>query len=76
MICQICGFDFGAFYGKELEGRIHVHHLKPLSEIGKEYEVDAEKDLIPICANCHLAIHSKKPVYTPDEIKKMIKKDY
>lgn len=27
-VCQIYGFDFGAFYGEEMEGKIHVHHLK------------------------------------------------
>lgn len=74
VVCEICGFDFGEFYGEELEGRIHVHHLKPLHEIGKEYEIDAINELIPICPNCDLVIHSKEPAYTPNEVKKMIKK--
>lgn len=74
VVCQICGFDFGAFYGDEVKGRIHVHHLKPLHEIGEEYEVDAVNDLIPVCPNCHLVIHSKEPAYTVQEIKKMILK--
>ncbi len=73
-VCQICGFDFGAFYGKEVEGKIHVHHVKPLYEIGDGYEVNAISDLIPICPNCHLVIHSKEPAYTPQQIKKMLKK--
>lgn len=73
IVCQICDFDFGAFYGEELEGKIHVHHLKPLHEIGEDYEVDAIKDLIPICPNCHLVIHSKEPAYTPQEIKNMLR---
>lgn len=72
-VCQICDFDFGAFYGEEMEGKIHVHHLKPLYEIGEGYEVDAINDLIPICPNCHLVIHTKEPAYTPEEIKKMTK---
>lgn len=74
VVCEICGFDFGEFYGEELEGRIHVHHLKPLHEIGEEYEIDAINELIPICPNCHLVIHSKEPAYNPNEVKKMIKK--
>lgn len=73
IVCQICDFDFGAFYGKELEGKIHVHHLKPLYEIGEGYEVNAINDLIPICPNCHLVIHSKEPAYTPQEIKNMLR---
>lgn len=72
-VCQICDFDFGAFYGEEMEGKIHVHHLKPLYEIGQGYEVDAINDLIPICPNCHLVVHSKEPAYTPEEIKNMLK---
>ncbi len=32
--CCICGFSFGAVYGKVAEGYIHVHHLHPLSEVG------------------------------------------
>lgn len=38
--CCICGFIFGAVYGPEAEGYIHIHHIKPLSEIGGEYVVD------------------------------------
>ncbi|SFC98944.1 hypothetical protein [Clostridium uliginosum] len=34
---------------------------------------DAINDLIPICPNCHLVIHTKEPSYTPQEIKKMLK---
>lgn len=74
IICQICGFDFGSFYGKEVERLINVHHLKPLHEIGEEYEIDAINDLIPIRPNCHLVVHSRELAYTPDEVKKMIKK--
>lgn len=55
--CLVCGFRFGAVYGSLAEGFIHVHHVKPLSEIGKEYEVDPIADLKPVCANCHAIIH-------------------
>ena len=57
MRCAICRFDFGEFYGPEAEGFIHVHHIKPLNEIGKRYEVDPIKDLLPLCPNCHAFIH-------------------
>lgn len=55
--CVVCGFRFGEAYGKFAEGFIHVHHIKPLSEIREEYEVDPIRDLRPLCANCHAAIH-------------------
>jgi hypothetical protein len=49
--CVVCGFRFGAVYGTLAEGFIHVHHVRPLSEIGEEYEVDPIEDLRPVCAN-------------------------
>lgn len=70
--CVICGFDSGEFYGDEFKDKIHVHHIKPLSEIKDEYIVDAINDLIPVCPNCHMILHSNGRVYTPDEIKKIL----
>lgn len=55
--CKACGFDFGGFYGEHGRGFIHVHHLKPLSEIGEAYEVNPKTDLVPLCPNCHAMIH-------------------
>ncbi|MBT2663056.1 HNH endonuclease [Bacillus sp. ISL-45] len=72
--CSVCGFDFAKFYGDEFEGKIHVHHLRALSEVNEEYEVDPIIDLRPVCPNCHLALHSKvgdKP-YTIEELKEKI----
>lgn len=72
-MCQICGFDFGKVYGPKFAGKIEVHHIIPLSEIREDYTVDPIHDLIPVCANCHTALHSKKNgVYTPKELKMMI----
>lgn len=69
-VCQICGFDFAFTYGSQFEGLIHVHHLTPLSNQGAEHTVRPEEDLIPVCPNCHMALHSKKDgVYTPEELK-------
>lgn len=68
--CAICGFDFGEVYGEKFEGKIHVHHIKPLNEIDKAYVVNPEKDLIPVCPNCHLILHSKVGgTYTPEEVR-------
>ncbi len=55
--CCVCGFDFKEFYGEIGSGFIEVHHLKPLSEINKEYKVDPIKDLRPVCPNCHSMLH-------------------
>lgn len=55
--CFFCGFDYGQKYGDAYAGFIHVHHIVPLSEINKEYEVQPENDLVPVCPNCHAVIH-------------------
>lgn len=74
-ICLICGFDFGLVYGADFQGKIHVHHIKPLAEIDAEYEIDPVGDLMPICPNCHFALHSKggNSVYTVEELKEKIR---
>ena len=72
--CEICGFDFGEFYGKDFSDKIHIHHVIEISSIGKEYKINPVTDLIPVCPNCHMIIHSKKPAYQPNEIKQFIEK--
>lgn len=70
--CKVCGFDFGKAYGAAFTGKIEVHHIKPVSEIGAEYVVDPLRDLIPVCPNCHRMLHSKADgVYTVEELKAM-----
>jgi 5-methylcytosine-specific restriction enzyme A len=71
--CAICGMDFRATYGAEADGLIHVHHLKPLNDIGHSYEVDPIHDLLPVCPNCHSVIHSRGGLRSPEEVKAMLK---
>lgn len=52
---------------------IEVHHIVPVHERKEEYVVDPIKDLIPLCSNCHSMIHRRNPVYSPDELKSMLK---
>jgi putative restriction endonuclease len=66
--CAICGFSFGETYGKVAEGYIHVHHLRPLSEIGGEYTVDPVEDLRPVCPNCHAVLHRRIPAFSIEEV--------
>jgi hypothetical protein len=73
--CAVCGFDFGTFYGDEFAGKIHIHHVTPLYLIDETYEINPLTDLIPVCPNCHMALHSKPGgVYTVDELKDIIAK--
>lgn len=72
--CIICGFDFGSVYGAEFAGFIHVHHLRPLSEIGEDYEVDALEDLCPVCPNCHAVIHHGGRLRSVEEVREFLAK--
>lgn len=66
--CKGCGIDFVERYGSIGKEFIHVHHLKLLSEIGKQYKVDPIKDLIPVCPNCHAMIHRRTPTLSIKEL--------
>jgi hypothetical protein len=70
--CWICGFRFGAVYGPEAEGYIHVHHIRPLSEVGGEYVVDPVKDLRPVCPNCHAVLHLDGRCRSLEELRQML----
>lgn len=70
--CCVCGFNFSATYGKAAEGFIHVHHLRPLADIGEEYTVDPIADLRPVCPNCHAVIHKRVPAYSIEEVRKFM----
>ncbi|MBC7821057.1 MAG: HNH endonuclease [Planctomycetaceae bacterium] len=70
--CCICGFSFGAVYGPEAEGLIHVHHLRPLAEIGGEYAVDPVEDLRPVCPNCHAILHLGGRCRTIEEVRQLL----
>ena len=70
--CVCCGFNFQKKYGDIGQDFIHVHHVRLLSEIRKEYRVNPKEDLRPVCPNCHAMIHRKVPPFSVEEIKKMI----
>ena len=70
-----CGFNYEDFYGDYGKDYIEVHHIKPLSQNSEEVEINPEKDLIVLCANCHRMIHRKRNnVLTLDELKNLINK--
>ncbi len=70
--CLVCGKDFEEQYGSIGKGFIHIHHLTPISSIGKEYELNVDKDLAPVCPNCHYMLHRKDPPYTIKELQGML----
>lgn len=69
--CVICTTNLEEIYGAAAEGLIHVHHLRPLSEIKAEYKIDPIKDLSPVCPNCHAVLHRRIPAFTIEEVRAM-----
>lgn len=67
--CFVCGFDFEKAYGEIGKNYIHVHHLKSLSQIRKQYKINPIKDLRPVCPNCHAMIHRYQVAMDIDVLK-------
>jgi hypothetical protein len=74
--CKICGFDFGQAYGPLGEDYCQVHHIVPLSEVGRGHKVDPRCDLIPVCANCHAMLHRSQPALKPSELRSRLDRTY
>jgi 5-methylcytosine-specific restriction protein A len=72
--CAVCEFDFEQVFGELGRGFIHVHHLKPLSEIRQEYEIDPLDDLRPICPNCHAMIHRNPQMMSIEDLKRLVQR--
>jgi len=71
--CKACDFDFLETYGDVGKGFIEVHHKKPLFSLDEEVNVNAETDLVPVCANCHRMIHRKKnAILTVEELRALL----
>ena len=62
--CSVCDFEGKSQYGAIGDGVIHVHHVVPVAEMKREYQLDAIRDLRPVCPNCHAVIHSTRPALT------------
>lgn len=72
--CAACGLCLADVYGDAAEGLIHVHHLRQLASITRQYQVDPIADLRPVCPNCHAVIHSRRPLpYSIEEVAAMLK---
>ncbi len=70
--CAVCSFDFGKTYGKIGEGFIHVHHLKEISTVAREYEIDPIEDLRPVCPNCHAMLHTRRPALFIEALRQIV----
>ncbi len=71
--CKVCKMSFEDTYGEIGKEFIHVHHIKPLAGIAKEYKLNPEKDLIPVCPNCHAMLHTYDPPLSVEELQNKLR---
>ncbi|MBF0558293.1 MAG: HNH endonuclease [Nitrospirae bacterium] len=70
--CSVCKMTFERTYGALGHDFIHVHHLTPIAAMRREYIIDPEAHLRPVCPNCHAMIHRRNPPYTIDELREIM----
>lgn len=69
-ICCVCSCDLAQLYGKGFENLIEVHHKNPIASGTRETTLE---DVVPVCPNCHRALHAKpNGIYTVEELQKII----
>lgn len=67
--CQICGFDFAAFYGDVGDGYIEMHHLDELGLRVPSSQATSIDRVRVVCANCHRMLHRTVPAMDFDELR-------
>ena len=72
LVCEVCGFDFHATYGKRGEGFIECHHTTPVSQSAGQKTRLA--DLALVCANCHRMIHARRPWLGIDDLRVLLQR--
>ncbi|MDA3935235.1 MAG: HNH endonuclease [Actinomycetota bacterium] len=68
LACEVCGFEFGAYYHELGDGYIECHHNIPVSEYAAESKTLLE-DLSLVCANCHRVLHRRRPWLSAEELR-------
>jgi 5-methylcytosine-specific restriction protein A len=59
--CACCSKEPTKLYG--IAGKIlEVHHLQPLSQLGTPRPYNPGTDLVPLCPDCHRAVHTRRPI--------------
>lgn len=69
--CEVCGFDFEAFYGVLGRGLAECHHTVPLAE-AVFVRVTRLSDLAIVCANCHRMIHRSSSAMTIEHLREVV----
>lgn len=70
--CAVCGFNFSDVYGEVGEKFIEVHHALMVSQMEEGHVIDVQKELFPVCSNCHSMLHRRFPPYSIEELSAML----
>lgn len=70
LFCEVCGFDFDAFYGIDY---IEAHHTEPIASL-EDTVTNTVESVVMLCANCHRAAHTRIPPYSVEELKMKMNK--
>lgn len=70
--CAVCSEILEQVYGDIAHEFVEVHHLRPLSELGRSYRINPVTDLIPVCPNCHAILHRRTPPLGIEEARRLL----
>jgi 5-methylcytosine-specific restriction protein A len=74
--CKTCRIDPRSSYG-EAGSIIEVHHLEPVANLSAPRTYDPRTDLVPLCPNCHRAVHTRRPIpYTLEELQSFMEEPH
>jgi len=74
--CVVCGFEPESVYG-DAGAIIEVHHLEPVSMLTEPRPYDPTVDLVPLCPNCHRAVHTRRPApWTVEDMRKRVGREF
>jgi 5-methylcytosine-specific restriction protein A len=72
--CFACGCEPTTIYGNA-GSIIEVHHLEPISLLTEPRCYNPSTDLVPLCPNCHRAVHTRRPIpLTVEELRTILQK--
>lgn len=72
LLCQVCGFDLEAVYGRLGHGFIEAHHTIPVSELPSYGGETCVEDIALVCCNCHKMLHRRRAWLTMEELKNVL----
>ncbi len=73
-ICKVCNVDLKRLYNSS-RVIIEIHHIEPLSELSVPRVYNPITDLIPLCPNCHAAVHSEFPALDIETLKSRLRNE-